>query len=244
MQKVLLVTGGSRGIGAATCRLAAEQGYSVVVGYTRDRTAALQVVTDIRGIGGEAVAYQADVSQENEVSQLFAQMDTQVGRVTHLVNSAGIIGSRGRLEHTDSQTIREVMNTNYLGTVWCCREALGRMSTRHGGTGGAIVNVSSAAATLGSAGEYVWYAASKAAVDAFTLGLAREVALEGIRVNAVAPGFIATDMSPPERLERVVPGVPMQRAGTAEEVAEAILFLLSEKSAFTTGSVLRIAGGR
>ena len=216
----------------------------MVINYAQDVDAATRLVADIQASGGEAVAYQADVSKEAEVTQLFAQLDAEVGRVTHLVNSAGIVGSRGRLDETESQTIREVMSTNYLGTVWCCREALRRMSTRRGGEGGAILNVSSAAATLGSAGEYVWYAASKAAVDIFTLGLAREVALEGVRVNAVAPGFIATDMSPPERLAKVVPTVPMQRAGTALEVAEAIVFLLSEKSAFTTGSVLRIAGGR
>ena len=242
--KILLVTGGSRGIGAAICLRAARAGYDVAVNYQNRLEDAEAVVRDVRALGARAIAVQADVSLEADVTRLFETLDNELGTLTHLVNNAGITGPRMRLDQTDTATLRRTLEINVLGAMLCAREAVLRMSTAHGGTGGAILNLSSAAATLGSPGDYVWYAASKAALESFTLGLAWEVALEGIRVNAVAPGFIATEMSGPERLAAVVPTVPMKRAGTSEEVAAAVMFLLSEDSAYTTGTTLRVAGGR
>jgi len=242
--KTLLVTGGSRGIGAAICLAAASEGYSLAVNYQQRREEAENVVRAMQNLGARAILVQADVSLESDVSRLFETVERELGPLTHLVNNAGITGPRTRLDQAQAETLRRVLEINVLGAMLCAREAVRRMSTEHGGAGGALVNLSSAAATLGSPGDYVWYAASKAALEAFTLGLAREVALEGIRVNAVAPGFIATEMSGPERLAAVVPTVPLKRAGTAQEVAEAVMFLLSEKAAYITGTTLRVAGGR
>jgi NAD(P)-dependent dehydrogenase (short-subunit alcohol dehydrogenase family) len=246
--KVLIVTGGSRGIGAATCRLAARHGYAVSVNYQHDAAAADEVVADIERAGGTAVAIQADVAREAEVERLFAETDTRLGRVTHLVNNAGIVGRARRLDSVDVATLESVFALNILGAFLCARAAVRRMSTLHGGSGGAIVNLSSAAATLGAPGEFIWYAASKGAIDTMTIGLAKEVAREGIRVNAVAPGLILTDIhaaaGEPGRVDRLAPMVPVGRAGTAEEVAETILFLLSDQATYVTGAVLRVSGGR
>jgi NAD(P)-dependent dehydrogenase (short-subunit alcohol dehydrogenase family) len=246
--KVLVVTGGSRGIGAATCRLVARHGYAVSVNYRRDAAAADEVVADIERAGGTAVAIQADVAHEAEVERLFAETDTRLGRVTHLVNNAGVVGRARRLDSVDVATLESVFALNILGAFLCARAAVRRMSTLHGGSGGAIVNLSSAAATLGAPGEFIWYAASKGAIDTMTIGLAKEVAREGIRVNAVAPGLILTDIhaaaGEPGRVDRLAPMVPAGRAGTAEEVAETILFLLSDQAAYVTGAVLRVSGGR
>ena len=246
--KILIVTGGSRGIGAATCRLAARRGYAVVVNYNRDAAAAAAVVAEIEGAGGTAIAIQADVAREAEIKRLFAETDTRLGRVTHLVNNAGITGRGQRLDVVEAATLEAVFDLNILGCFLCAREAVRRMSTAHGGSGGVIVNLSSAAATLGSPGEYIWYAASKGAIDTMTIGLSKEVAREGIRVNAVAPGLILTEIhassGEPGRVDRLTPMVPAGRAGTAEEVAETILFLLSDASSYVTGAVFRVSGGR
>ncbi len=243
-ERVLIVTGGGRGIGAATARLAAREGYAVGVNYRADREAAQAVVADIEAGGGRALALAGDVAREADVVALFDAVASELGPVTALVNNAGITGSAGRLENVSVDTLRRVLEVNVLGAMLCAREAVRRMSTRRGGHGGAVVNVSSAAATLGSPGEYVWYAASKAAVDGLTLGLAREVAGEGIRVNAVSPGLVATDIHGPGRLERLTPQVPMARVGTADEVARAILWLLSEAASYCAGANVRIGGGR
>jgi NAD(P)-dependent dehydrogenase (short-subunit alcohol dehydrogenase family) len=242
--KNLLVTGGSRGIGANIAILAAQNGYNIAINYSSNHAAAENVVQQILSYGVEALAIQADVSNESDVETMFNTIDSSLGRITHLVNSAGITGKRSRLDQASASDMRRTLEVNTLGTLLCARAAVRRMSTQHGGSGGAIVNLSSAAATLGSPNDYIWYAASKAAVDSITIGLAKEVALENIRVNAIAAGFIAIDMSPSERLLEVVPNVPMKRAGTTNEIAKAALFLLSEDSAYTTGAILRIAGGR
>ncbi len=248
MHKVILITGASRGIGAATARLAAAKGYAVCVNYRSDADAARAVVSDIRAKGGNAIAAAADVSEERQVTELFAAVDRELGMLTALVNNAGILATQTRVEDMDAGRISRILSTNVLGTILCAREAVRRMSTRRGGSGGNIVNLSSSAAQLGAPGEYVDYAASKAAVDTMTLGLAREVADEGIRVNAVRPGLIYTDMhasgGEPGRVDRLKDGVPMRRGGWPEEVAEAIMWLLSEKASYTTGSFIDVAGGR
>lgn len=248
MDKTLLVTGASRGIGAATAVLAARAGYAVGVAYRNDRAAAESVVRAIAGQGGTAVAVQADVGVEADVLRLFETIDSALGRLTALVNNAGILERQLRVEEMDAERIRRVFATNVLGSFLCCREAVRRMSTRRGGMGGAIVNVSSRAARLGAPGEYVDYAASKAAVDTLTLGLAREVAAEGIRVNAVAPGIVYTGIhaagGEPGRVDRLKDSVPMKRGGQPEEVARAVLWLLSDEASYVTGSVLDVAGGR
>jgi NAD(P)-dependent dehydrogenase (short-subunit alcohol dehydrogenase family) len=245
---VMLITGASRGIGAATARLAGASGYAVCVNYRRDHEAADRVVDGIRSQGGRAIAVQADVASEVDVARLFDTCDRQLGRLTALVNNAGILERQGRLEAVDRGRLERIFATNVFGAFACAREAVRRMSTRHGGAGGGIVNVSSVAARTGSPGEYIDYAASKAALDTLTIGLAHEVASEGIRVNGVRPGFIYTDMhtsgGEPDRVDRVKHFVPLRRGGTAEEVAHAILWLLSPEAAFITGTFIDVAGGR
>jgi NAD(P)-dependent dehydrogenase (short-subunit alcohol dehydrogenase family) len=241
---ILLVTGAGRGIGAATAKLAATRGYDVAVNYLRDEEAADAVVQAVRGAGRRAVSIQADMAQEAHVERAFATIDKEFGPLTHLVYNAGSTGGYSRLEHANTAMMRSVLELNVLGALMCAKAAAARMSTKRGGEGGAIVLISSMAATLGSAGEYVWYAASKGAVDSMTVGLSRELAAEGIRVNAVSPGLIQTGLHPPGRLERLAPLMPIPRAGTPEEVAEAVLFLLSDASSYTTGTNLRVSGGR
>jgi NAD(P)-dependent dehydrogenase (short-subunit alcohol dehydrogenase family) len=245
---VLLVTGGSRGIGAATARLAGEHGYAVCVNYRRNRAAADAVVAAIRAGGGTAMAVQADVALEADIMRLYATVDRELGRLTALANNAGILEQQTRVEHIEAARIDRVFATNVRGAFLCAREAVRRMSTSHGGAGGAIVNVSSRAAQLGAPGEYVDYAASKAALDALTIGLAREVAGEGIRVNAVRAGIIYTDIhadgGEPARVDRLGPTLPMRRGGEAIEVARAILWLLSDAASYSTGTFIDVAGGR
>jgi NAD(P)-dependent dehydrogenase (short-subunit alcohol dehydrogenase family) len=242
--KIVLITGASRGIGAATARLAAAQGFDVAVNYVRDKAAAAAVVADVEAAGRRAVALAADMGEERDIARMFAAADAELGRLTHLVCNTGITGPIARVEELSSKAAREVLQVNVMGTFLCARAAIPRLSTKQGGAGGAMVFISTAMATLGGAGEYVMYAASKGAVESLSIGLARELAGEGIRVNVVEPGPIATDIHPPGRLERITRAVPMGRAGTMEEVAEAVVFLLSQRSSFTTGAVLRVAGGR
>lgn len=248
MEQVLVITGGSRGIGAATALLAAGQGFAVAVNYTANADAAGAVVGQIRAGGGRAIAVQADVAQESQVLAMFERVDAELGRVTALVNNAGVVDATARVEQMSFERLRRMFDVNVIGSFLCAREAVRRMSTRHGGTGGAIVNVSSAAARLGSPGQYVDYAAAKGAIDTFTLGLAREVAAEGIRVNAVRPGLIDTDIHAsgglPDRVRQLAHQVPMQRGGTAQEVAQAIVWLLSPAASYTTMSLLDVSGGR
>jgi NAD(P)-dependent dehydrogenase (short-subunit alcohol dehydrogenase family) len=241
---ILLITGASRGIGASTARLAARQGYDVAVNYLQDRKAADAVVADIAAAGRRAIAVQADMGQEADIERMFAAVDDKLGRLTHFVYNTGIIGPASRVDSLPTKDAREILMVNVLGAVISAQAAIRRISTRHGGQGGAMVLLSSAMATLGGAGDYVMYSVSKGAIDTLTIGLARELAAEGIRVNAVAPGPTATDIHPPGRLERIIPAVPLGRAGTVDEVAESVMFLLSDASSFTNGIVLRVAGGR
>ncbi len=243
-QKILLITGASRGIGAATARLAARDGYDVAVNYVRDQAAADAVVADVEKAGRRAIAVKADMADEGDIERLFATVDDRLGRLTHLVYNTGITGPASRLESLSTEAAREVLIVNVLGAFLCARAAIPRLSTKHGGAGGAMVFISSAMATLGGAGEFIIYATSKGAVESLSIGLARELAAEGIRSNVVEPGPIATGIHPPGRLERITQAVPMARAGTMEEVAQSVVFLLSEQSSFTTGAVLRVAGGR
>ena len=242
------MTGGGRGIGAATARLAVQAGYAVGIAYRQDRAAAEGIVADIAASGGQALAVQADVSAEADVTRLFAEVEARLGPLSALVNNAGVLERQARLDEMTPERWRRVLEVNVIGTLLCAREAVRRLSTRHGGAGGAIVNVSSRAARLGAPGEYVDYAASKGAVESFTRGLARELAAEGVRVNAVSPGVIRTEIhasgGEPGRPERVAPGIPMRRPGEPEEVAQAILWLLSDAAAYVTGTVLEVAGGR
>jgi NAD(P)-dependent dehydrogenase (short-subunit alcohol dehydrogenase family) len=241
---ILLVTGASRGIGAAIAELAGARGYDVAVNYLRDEKAADAVAHAVRGAGRRAVTIQGDMAREADIGRTFTTIDKELGRLTHLVYNAGTTGGNSRVEAVEAKTIRDTLELNVVGALLCAKAAILRMSTKHGGQGGAMVMISSMGASLGSPGEYVWYAASKGAVDSMTIGLSKELAGDGIRVNAVSPGIILTDIHPPGRVERVAPTVPMQRAGTADEVAAAVLFLLSDASSYTTGTNLRVAGGR
>lgn len=249
MTKVLLVTGGGRGIGAATSLLAAKSGYSVAINYLADRNAAEKLVKEIKTAGGNAVAIQADVAQSDEVIRMFDEAERAFGPVTALVNSAGITGRSSRLDEASDETILSTIATNVNGTLFACREAIKRMSTKYGRAGGVIVNITSAAATIGSPGEYTWYAASKGAIDSLTIGLGREVAEENIRVVAVSPGLTETEIharstGEPGRVKRMSPMIPLKRAGTADEIAKTVLFALSDSASYITATTLRVAGGR
>ena len=248
MKPVLLITGASRGIGAATALLAAQQGWSVAVNYAHNATAAHAVVTQIQNLGGTALAIQADVGDEAQILRMFAEVDAKLGRLSGLVNNAGVVDVTAKVQDMSWARWERMMRINVLGAFACAREAIRRMSTAQGGTGGSIVNISSAAARLGAPNQYVDYAASKGAIDSMTLGLAKEVAAEGIRVNAVRPGLIDTDIHAsgglPNRVRDLQHLVPMQRGGTADEVAQAIVWLLSDASSYTTMSFIDTSGGR
>jgi NAD(P)-dependent dehydrogenase (short-subunit alcohol dehydrogenase family) len=247
-ERVALITGGSRGIGAATARLAAARGFAVAISYMSNEPAARAVVGHIEATGGTALAVRGDVGSERDVCRLFEEVDARLGVLTALVNNAGVLDVQMRLEQMTADRLTRIFNTNITGAFLCAREAVRRMSTARGGRGGAIVNVSSGAARLGSPGEYVDYAASKGAIDTMTIGLAREVAEEGIRVNAVRPGFIYTDIhatgGEPHRVDRVKAFVPMKRGGHPDEVAHAILWLLSDEASYSTGTFIDVTGGK
>jgi NAD(P)-dependent dehydrogenase (short-subunit alcohol dehydrogenase family) len=247
-KKIVLITGASRGIGAATALFAAKQGWAVAVNYVANSLAADEVVRKIRAVGGTAMAIQADVAIEADVIHMFQEVDAKLGRISGLVNNAGVVDMPSRVDGMSVERLTRMWTTNITSSFVCAREAVKRMSTKLGGEGGSIVNLSSAAARLGSPGQYVDYAASKAAIDTFTIGLAKEVAMEGIRVNAVRPGIIDTDIHAsgglPDRAVQVAPMVPLQRPGTAHEVAEAIVWLLSDASSYSTGSFVDVTGGR
>ena len=244
----MIVTGGGRGIGAATARLAAKRGYAVCVNYLRDRAAADTVVQDIRDDGGTAIAVPGDVASEKDVVHLFESCDRSLGPLTALVNNAGIVATKARVDSIDAARLQRMFQINVVGSFLCAREAIKRMSTKHGGKGGAIVNVSSGAARLGSPGEWVDYAASKGAIDTMTIGLSKELADDGIRVNCVRPGFVNTGIhagaGEPNRIERLRDTIPMKRGGEPEEVARAILWLLSDEASYSTGAILDVTGGR
>ena len=249
MAKVLVITGGGRGIGAAIALKAAALGYAVAVNYVGDRARAEAVVAEISKSSGKAVAIAGDVSQETDVIRLFAEAASLLGPITHVVNNAGITGRSSRLDAASAETIRSTVDINLTGAILVAREAVRHLSPRHGGTGGAIVNISSAATTIGSPGEYVWYAASKGGVESLTLGLAKEVAEENIRVNCVAPGMTETEIhdrssGDPARVERIRPSIPLKRIGKPEEIADAVLYLLGDHATYITGSILRVTGGR
>jgi NAD(P)-dependent dehydrogenase (short-subunit alcohol dehydrogenase family) len=245
---VVLITGAGRGIGAATAKFAAQRGFDVAVTYKSDAGSATKVINAVKAEGGKGLSIQADMGVEADIARMFDTVDEQFGRLTHFVYNCGITGRASRIEAADPATMREVVEVNVLGALLAVPHAIRRMSTKHGGAGGAMVLVSSMAATLGGANEYIWYAASKGAIESMTVGLSRELALEGIRVNAVSPGMIATEIHAtggmPDRLARLGPTLPMARPGEPEEVAEAILFLLSEAASYINGTILRVSGGR
>ncbi len=244
----VIVTGASRGIGAATAKALGAAGYNVAVNFATDETAAARVVEQLAARGSKAIAIRGDVSRESDVLHLFQTAELTLGPIRALVNNAGITGGFARVDSVTSAAIAQMLAVNVTGTILCAREAVKRMSTRHGGSGGAIVNISSLVTRTGGAGEWIHYAASKGAVNVFTSGLAREVAAEGIRVNAVAPGLIDTDLhaanGAPDRLERLTPGIPMQRPGTADEIAAGVAWLLSDAASYVNGAILEIGGGR
>ncbi|KRB62730.1 sugar dehydrogenase [Rhizobium sp. Root708] len=245
---VLLVTGGSRGIGAAVCRLAARQGWNVAVNYAANRAAADVVVAEVKTEGGDAIAIKGDVGSAQDIAAMFDAVDRHFGRLDGLVNNAGIVDAPQRVDEMSVERLERMMRVNVTGSILCAAEAVRRMSSKHGGKGGSIVNISSMAAVLGSASQYVDYAASKAAIDTFTIGLSREVATEGVRVNAIRPGVIDTDIHAsgglPNRARDMASSIPMQRSGTAEEIADAVLYLLSPTASYITGAILNVSGGR
>ena len=244
MAKVALVTGGSRGIGAAACRLLARDGWDVAVNYRTDAPAAEAVVADVTAAGRRAIAIQGDVGEEADVIRMFETAERALGPVTGLVNSAGVIGPKGRVEALTAEAIEALLRTNVIGSILTCREAVKRMSTKHGGQGGAIVNVSSGSAYIGNPGTGVLYAISKGAVNSLHIGLSQEVGGEGIRVNAVSPGMTATDMVTEEAIQRSISAIPMGRVGAPEEIAEAIAWLMSDRASYVAGANIRVAGGR
>jgi NAD(P)-dependent dehydrogenase (short-subunit alcohol dehydrogenase family) len=241
---VLLIAGGSRGIGASTCKLAGARGYDVAVNYKSNATAAGNVVDAVKAAGGKAVAIQGDMIDEATVERVFDETTKSLGPITHFVHSAGVGGKNSKLEAATAETLREVIDVNLYGGLLCARAAVRRMSTAKGGPGGSIVLLSSIASVTGGAGEYVFYAAAKGGIDALTIGLAREVAKEGIRVNAIRPGPTATEIHEPGRLERITPLLPMGRPGQPDEIAETILFLLSDAASYVSGAVLNVSGAR
>ncbi len=241
---LIIVTGGSRGIGAAICRRLAADGYAVGVNYTSNPALAEAVVAEIAAVGGQAAALPGDVAIETDVVRLFTEAQAQLGPLYGLVNNAGILGGSSRLDALKADDLARVLAVNIAGSMLCARQAVRVLSTRHGGTGGAIVNMASVASRLGGAGELVHYATTKGAIDTFTLGLAREVADEGIRVNAVAPGLIDTEMNSPERQARIAPNIPIKRVGKADEVAEAVAWLLNPAASYVTGTIVTVSGGR
>jgi NAD(P)-dependent dehydrogenase (short-subunit alcohol dehydrogenase family) len=240
---VVLVAGGSRGIGAAISKLAATRGYDVAVNYKGNEKAAQEVVAAVNAAGGQALAIQGDMAKSNEIERVFEQA-AKLGPLTHFVHSSGITGDPSRLDEVSEKTVQDVLDVNTFGAIWSLRTAINRMSTKHGGKGGSIVMISSVAATIGGTGEYTWYAAAKAAVNTLVVGVAREVAKEGIRINALSPGLIDTEIHVPGRLDRIAPMVPVGRAGQPEEVAETVLYLLSDAASYMTGAVVNVSGGR
>jgi NAD(P)-dependent dehydrogenase (short-subunit alcohol dehydrogenase family) len=241
---VLLIAGGSRGIGAATARLAGEGGYDVAVNYNTNANAAASVVSAVKDAGGKAIAIQGHMGVEEDIERVFDTVARELGPITHFVHSSGVIGRFSRLDELEAATLREVLDLDTFGAILCLRACIRRMSTRNGGKGGSVVMLSSMAATIGNANDGVWYAAAKGAIDSLVIGASREVAKEGMRINAVSPGMIDTEIQPPGRLERFAPVLPMGRAGQPDEVAEAILFLLSDAASYINGANLRVSGAR
>ena len=241
---ILLITGAGRGIGAATAKLAAARGFDVAVNYLRDETSANAVAGVVRQQGRRAITVQGDMGKEADIARMFASIDNNLGRLTHMVYNAGITGDPSRVEAADAAMMRNVIEVNVLGALLCAQAAIKRMSKKHGGNGGAMVMISSAAATLGGPNEYIWYAGTKGAIDSMTIGFSKELADDGIRVNSVQPGLIDTEIHVAGRVARVSPMIPLQRPGTADEIAESVVFLLSDAARYTTGSILRVAGGR